>query len=107
MFPQKIEDALGLLDMVGTMKKKAYIPKWMVRQFCPQAELVYHIEPDMQSFEILYDSVEKFFRSNPNIKKVYIDMKNNVSMGGLGDELELPQMVDHSSYVIKCSFNKK
>lgn len=103
MIPPKLEDALGLLDMVGTMKRKAYIPKWMVRQYCPQADIVYQIEPDMFSYEILYDSVEKFFRENTNIKKVYMDMSNNVYKDN-DDEMELPQMVDHSSYIIKCSF---
>jgi hypothetical protein len=99
------DNMLDLLDMVGTMKRKAYIPKWMVRQLCPQAEIVYQIEPDMYSFEILYDSVEKFFRQHTNIKKVYIDMKNNVYEGEDGI-MNLPKVVDHTTYIIKCSFYK-
>lgn len=95
-----INTALDILRMVGDMKRKAYIPEWMVQQYCPTAQRVYKIEPNMYSFEILYDSVEKFFRENTNIHKVYIDIHNNVADA----DQYLPQIIDHSSYVIKCSF---
>lgn len=98
-----LKNALGLLSMVGTMKKKAYIPEWMVQQFCPNAKRVYQIEYNMYSFEILCDSVEKFFMENKNIDKVYIDRQHNVAE----PDQYLPQMVDHSTYIIKCSFKQK
>ena len=91
--------ARDILEMAGTLKKKAYIPTWMVRQYCPQAKRVTELDPLMQSFEVLYDSVAKFFRTNPNIKRVYIDEKANQYRGG-----DIPEMYDHTTYVIKCSF---
>ncbi len=92
-------DPKEILSLAGCMKQKAYIPKWMVRQFCPQAQLVTRIEPNMFSFEVMYDSVDKFFREHNNIHKVYIDETANLYKGG-----ETPLMVDFSTFVIKCSF---
>jgi len=97
---QDKKSARDMLSLVGTMKKKAYIPEWMVQQFAPNAKRVREIEPDMYSFEIVYDSVEKFFREHTNIKSVYVDHTNN----SYSPDEELPQIVDHTSYIIKCSF---
>ena len=99
---QDKKSARDMLSLVGSMKKKAYIPEWMVRQYCPNAEIVYKKEPNMYSFEILYDSIEKFFNDLPNIKKVYIDETNNISRTN-DDEGYLPQIVDYNTYIIMCS----
>jgi len=97
---QDSKAAREMFDILGSMKKKAYIPEWMARQYCPNAEIVYRIEPDMFSFEIMYDSVEKFFIENIRIKTIYVDSKNNL----YDPDGYLPQIVDHSTYIICCSF---
>jgi len=79
-------------------KQKAHVPKWIVRQHCPQAILVSYIEPNMLTFEIEYDSLEKFFREMKNIHKVYIDEKANTHTGG-----DMPTVIDYTTCIIKCT----
>jgi len=82
------------LNLSKDLRRKMYIPEMTARQLCPQAKFTNIEFPDMGSFEIKYDSLDKFFKEN-NVTVIYIDADINKRRGPLG-------IISATTVIVKC-----
>ena len=86
-----------ILDLAKCFRRKMYIDEMMARSLCPTAKITRVEEPNMMTYEIMYDSLEKFFREN-DVTSIFIESCQD--QGPLG-------LINATTVIVKCSIGIK